>query len=123
MFSVVLTPYWVLIMLAHHVYFTLKDRTPESRTRLLAACKKYLTGHPGVVFFACGTLQEDLDRPVNDRDFDVALHVVFESKAAHDVYQVAPRHQSFVEENRDSWAKVRVFDSNVESPPPPADVA
>ena len=102
-------------MLAHNVYFTLKDKSATSRNNLVAACKKYLVNHPGVVFFACGTLQEDLDRPVNDRDFDVALHVVFDSKASHDVYQVAPLHVQFVEENRDRWAKVRVFDSTVES--------
>jgi hypothetical protein len=102
-------------MLAHNVYFTLKDKSESSRNNLVAACKKYLVAHPGVVFFACGTLQQGLDRPVNDRDFDVALHIVFESKEAHDVYQDAPRHLAFVEENRDGWAKVRVFDSEVET--------
>jgi hypothetical protein len=102
-------------MLAHNVYFTLKDRSDEAKRALLAACRKYLAGHPGVVFFACGTLEEGLARPVNDRDFDVALHVVFDAKASHDAYQVAERHEQFVAENRDGWAKVRVFDSAVES--------
>ncbi|WP_406699815.1 Dabb family protein [Singulisphaera sp. Ch08] len=102
-------------MLAHNVYFTLKDKSASSRDNLVAACKKYLVAHPGVVFFACGTLQEELDRPVNDRDFDVALHVVFDSKASHDLYQEAPDHLTFIAENREGWAKVRVFDSEVES--------
>lgn len=101
-------------MLAHHVYFKLKDRTPEARRALIAACKRYLTGHPGEVFFGCGLLAEELDRPVNDRDWDVALHLVFASKADHDVYQDAPRHHEFVNENRDTWDKVRVFDSILE---------
>jgi hypothetical protein len=39
--------------------------------------------------------------------------VVFESRAAHDAYQVAPRHVQFIEENKANWAKVRVFDANV----------
>jgi len=102
-------------MLAHNVFFSLKDNTEASRSKLLDACRKYLTGHPGTVVFACGTLQAELSRPVNVRDFDVALHVVFESKAAHDAYQDAPRHHAFVEENRDNWATVRVFDSDVEA--------
>jgi hypothetical protein len=102
-------------MLAHNVYFSLKDNSDSARQALIAACKRYLTSHPGVLFFACGTLEEGLARPVNDRDFDVALHVVFESKAAHDTYQDAPRHHQFVDENRDNWAKVRVFDSKVAS--------
>jgi hypothetical protein len=101
-------------MLVHSVYFGLKESTPAERDALLAACKQYLTAHPGTLFFGCGTVAEGLDRPVNDRDFDVALHVVFASRADHDAYQVAPRHLRFVEENREKWARVRVFDSTVE---------
>ena len=100
-------------MLGHMVYFTLKDRAPEKVEALVGACRKYLTGHPGTTFFAVGTLVPDLTRPVNQTDFDVALHVVFESRAAHDAYQVAPRHVQFIEENKANWAKVRVFDANV----------
>ena len=44
---------------------------------------------------------------------DVALHVVFDSRDAHDAYQTAPRHLQFIEENRADWAKVRVFDSYI----------
>ena len=100
-------------MLAHNVFFTLKDKSQPAIDRLVSACKLYLTDHPGTIFFACGTLQQDLDRPVNVRDFDVALHLVFDSKESHDAYQDAPRHHQFVAENRDGWAQVRVFDSEV----------
>jgi hypothetical protein len=101
-------------MLAHNVYFSLKDNSPAARKKLVEACKKYLAKHEGTVFFAAGTLTEELSRPVNDRDFDVALHIVFKSKAAHDKYQDAPLHQRFIDENKDNWKKVRVFDSTVE---------
>ncbi|MBX6314829.1 MAG: Dabb family protein [Isosphaeraceae bacterium] len=104
-------------MLAHNVYFTLKDRSDAAKAGLIDACKRYLTGHPGIVYFACGHLAEALNRPVNDRDFDVALHIIFDSQAAHDAYQEAPRHQQFVAENKDNWARVRVFDSVVEGGP------
>ena len=100
-------------MLGHMVYFTLKDNSPAAVEALLAACRKYLTGHPGTTFFAVGTLVPDLTRPVNQTDFDVAVQVVFESRAAHDAYQVAPRHVQFIDENKANWAKVRVFDANV----------
>jgi hypothetical protein len=102
-------------MLAHNVYFTLNDSSEAAKQALVAACKKYLVTHPGVVFFACGTLQPELQRPVNDRAFDVALHVVFDSLASHDAYQDAPDHHRFIEENRANWKQVRVFDSKVES--------
>ena len=48
-----------------------------------------------------------------NRDFDVGLHIVFQNRAAHDEYQVAPRHKEFIEENKGNWKKVRVFDSVV----------
>jgi hypothetical protein len=95
------------------VYFKLKDPSTDAKNLLLRACREYLTGHPGQSFFACGTLCEELARDVNDRDFDVSLHIVFESKQAHDTYQDAARHHQFVEEQRGNWAKVRVFDSIV----------
>jgi hypothetical protein len=100
-------------MLSHDVFFSLKDRSPEARDKLIAACKKYLSGHPGTIWFGAGPLGEEFQRDVNDRDFDVALHIVFKNKAAHDEYSKAERHQKFIEETKDDWAKVRVFDSYV----------
>ncbi len=103
-------------MLSHSVFFTLKDRTPAARTALVKSCQRHLTGLPGTVFFACGTREEGLTRAVNDHEFDVALHLVFATRADHDNYQIAPRHQQFVTENHETWAKVRVFDAVVEGP-------
>jgi heme-degrading monooxygenase HmoA len=102
-------------MLAHNVFFALHDASDAAKAKLVAACKKYLADHPGVVFFAAGTLNHELIRPVNDQDFDVALHVVFDSKAAHDAYQVAASHQQFIAENKPNWRLVRVFDADVET--------
>jgi hypothetical protein len=101
-------------MLAHNVYFSLKDNSPGARQQLIAACKKYLSKHPGTVFFAAGVLAEALKREVNDREFDVALHVIFTDQAAHDRYQDAPAHLQFIGENKANWKKVRVFDAVVE---------
>jgi hypothetical protein len=98
-------------LLAHNVYFTLNDASTAAKTSLIEACRSYLAGHPGTVLFAVGTRDEELSRPVNDRDFDVGLHIVFESRSAHDRYQVDPRHLQFIEENKVNWKKVRVFDS------------
>ena len=99
--------------LAHHVFFTLHDNSPGKVSELVAACKKYLDNHPGLDSFAVGTLNQDLARPVNDRAYDVSLHVVFVDRAAHDDYQVAPRHNQFIEEQKPNWKQVRVFDSNL----------
>jgi len=41
-------------------------------------------------------------------------YLVFKSKAAHDEYSKAERHMKFIEENKDNWKNVRVFDSYLE---------
>jgi len=101
--------------LAHDVYFTLKDASPQATAALVAACRKYLAGHDGAVFFATGTRASELARDVNDRGYDVSLHVYFKDMAAHDAYQEHPRHKQFIAENNANWKTVRVFDSWVET--------
>lgn len=102
-------------MLAHDVYFSLMDNSPAAKAKLTAACQKYLSGHPGTIWFAAGPLAAELQRDVNDRDFDVALHLVFKNKTAHDQYSTAERHMRFIEETKSNWKKVRVFDSYLEA--------
>ena len=103
--------------LSHDVFFSLNDASDGAKSKLVAACQKYLSGHEGTVFFSVGTLAAELQRDVNDRDFDVALHVTFKDKASHDKYQEHPRHKQFIEENAANWKKVRVFDSYVSARP------
>jgi Stress responsive A/B Barrel Domain len=102
-------------MLAHSCYFSLHDNSPAAVKKLVDDCRTYLPDHAGVLYFAVGTLNRELDRQVNDRDFDVALTIIFESKAAHDAYQIAPKHQQFIRECKPNWHLVRVFDADVES--------
>ena len=101
-------------MIGHMVYFQLSDNSPAAVAKMVAACDKYLKGHPGEAFYAAGSLAKDFNRSVNDRDWDVALHLAFKSKADHDKYADAPRHLQFIEENKAGWKKVRVFDSLIE---------
>jgi len=98
-------------MLSHDVYFTLLEPTDSAVQALIKSCQSKLRDHDGVEFFGVGALEPGLDRPVNDQEFHVALHVVFRDRAAHDVYQTAKEHLDFIQENQATWAKVRVFDS------------
>ena len=100
-------------MLAHSVYFKLNDASAAAKQQLVAACKQRLANASGVVYFAAGTLAEDIAWSVSDRQFDVALHMVFRSKADHDRYQDSPEHVQFMEDNQDNWANIRVFDAYV----------
>ena len=101
--------------LAHNVFFTLRDYSPAKVQALLDACRKYLTVQPGIVFFVCGKLEPELAREVNDRGFDVGLHIVFTDRASHDIYQDDAQHQRFIAENKANWKQVRVFDTLVET--------
>jgi hypothetical protein len=98
---------------AHMVYFKLKDNSDASKAQLVAACNKYLSRHEGTVYYSAGVMAQDMNRDVNDRDFDVALNLVFRDKAALDKYATHPRHTEFIEKCKDSWEKVRVFDSYI----------
>ena len=99
--------------LAHMVYFKLKDSSDTSTGKFVAGCKEFLSKHEGVVYFSVGVIAKDLNRDVNDKDFDVALNVVFHNKEAHDKYATHPRHLKFIEKYQEAWAKVRVFDSYI----------
>lgn len=98
---------------SHNVFFTLKDKSPAARERLVDACHKYLKNQRGVVYFAAGTRAEESRREVNDRDFDVSLLIVFRTSEDQTLYQQDARHQKFIDENSANWERVRVFDSHV----------
>ena len=96
--------------LAHDVYFTLHDDTPEARAALAEACRS-LAHLDGVLSLSVGPPAEELVRPVNVLAFDVALHVVFADRAAHDRYQSSPEHQALLKTWSERFETVRVFDS------------
>ena len=96
--------------LVHTVYFSLKNNDPAQVRSLIDACHSYLTDHPGVISFGVGTHVTDLTREVN-HTFDVSLHVHFETRSAHDAYQVHPRHLEFIATQKDSWQSVRIYDA------------
>ncbi len=101
-------------MLAHNVYFTLDDDSDAAQDAMVAACYKYLSGHPGTACFFAGRRKQEFQRDVNDLGFHVCLNIVFEDQASHDAYQTAERHFQFIEEHKDNWKRVRVFDASGE---------
>jgi len=102
----------------HDIFITLKDKSPAAVQRQLELGKKYLTNHAGELSFFATVLAHDLTRHkqvaylFNDDAFDVAFHMVFSSRQAHDAYQVSDRHvKHFIPESNPNWVKIRVFDS------------
>lgn len=99
--------------LAHMVFFKLKDNSATEANRLIAECLKYLKPHVGIAYYSAGVMAQEFNRDVNDQNFDVALHVVFNDLKHHDAYQESDMHNEFIARNKDNWEKVRVFDSHV----------
>jgi heme-degrading monooxygenase HmoA len=99
--------------LVHDVYFTLEDASAEACQQLVDECYARLAGIDGIVYFAAGIRDPELLRYVNDRGYDVSLHVFFRDRAAHDAYQTASAHEQFIAANRENWRQVRVFDSAI----------
>lgn len=104
------------MMLAHNVFFSLHDNSPAAVQAMVDDCHVYLAKLPGIVFYAAGT-PSDVARSSSDRDYDVALQVVFQDRAALDAYMMSPRHVEFMEKHGDNWKNVRVFDANVGGAP------
>jgi quinol monooxygenase YgiN len=100
------------MMIAHNVYFTLHDRRPAAVQAMIEDCHRDLARLPGIVFYAAGTCA-DADRSSSEADFDVALHVVFQDRAALDAYMIAPKHVAFMEKYEANWKDVCAFDSCV----------
>jgi hypothetical protein len=100
--------------IGHMVFFQLTDNSDAAKEKLVAACKKYLKNHEGVLYFSAGARGKQFDREVNAKDWDVALHLVFKNKAAHDKYAVHAEHIKFIDENKANWKSVKVYDSEIE---------
>lgn len=95
---------------AHCVFFTLEDSTPENCAMLVKDCQERLSNQPGTVYFAVGPRVADFNDPASDQGFDVSLVIVFKSKAALAAYLKSEPHRQFIRYHQETWARVRVFD-------------
>jgi hypothetical protein len=102
-------------LLGHNLFFSLKEPTEENKAKLIEACKKYLSQHPGIVFFAVGTRDEKLSGGFNDKNYDVALHMIFTGREALGTYARSADHQQFIRETTPLFKGLRIFDSTVEA--------
>lgn len=94
----------------HHVYFWLKNpgNTPE-RTRLVEGLRK-LTSIKSIKTAHIGR-PADTNRDVIDSSYSISWLLTFDNRASQDSYQVDPIHLKFVEECKDLWSRVVVYDT------------
>ena len=81
---------------SHVVVFWTDPAQPNAADELMAGANQYLKDIPGVLLFHVGKMSSS-PRPVVEQSYQVALNLVFPSKAAEQAYQVHPQHLEFVE--------------------------
>jgi hypothetical protein len=97
-------------MFIHTVFFWVNEQaTGDAVAQLKSDCVELLGEIPGVRFCFAGT-PAGTPRPVVDNSYAVAVTVVLEDAAAHDVYQTHPLHLDFIARNKPNWSRVQVYD-------------
>ncbi|WP_350290228.1 Dabb family protein [uncultured Croceitalea sp.] len=97
---------------AHTVYFWFKNPdNQEHRRTFETSLQKFLTNSKYAKTNFIGTPPK-ASRDVVDGSFTYSLIVTFESAEAQQNYQEEEAHLIFIEECKDFWDKVIVYDSN-----------
>jgi hypothetical protein len=96
--------------IVHAVFFELKPGLSDAQVRdFIEGCYR-LADIPSVRQIEVGPRDERMQREVNDQKFGIGLVVYFDDKAGHDLYQDHPIHLEMIQNHREKWAGVRVFD-------------
>ena len=98
--------------MVHLVHFYLKEeyKTPEHREKFEAALTK-LCEIPISPDSRWGVPAGVPERPVVDLSWDYNLVTHFYSVEDHNDYQKHPDHDEFLEQFKDTWADVKIFDA------------
>jgi hypothetical protein len=98
-------------MLAHHVFFWLKNPdSKEDRDKLIEGLKT-LEKIETVKSLRIGVPARTEKRDVVDNSFSVSELMFFDDVEGQNAYQVHPIHKKFVEDCSHLWEKVIVYDA------------
>lgn len=100
--------------LIHSVFFWLKEDLSEADQAAFRTGVESLRTVSSVKNMYIGPVAPTEARGVVDNSYSIALLVHFADVAAQDAYQIDPIHLKFVEDHKDKWSKVVVYDSLVE---------
>ena len=99
--------------LIHNVFFWLKPDLSEADKAAFLEGVKSLMAISTVRKCYIGSPASTEARDVVDNTFSYALLVHFDDVAGQDAYQIDPIHLKFVEDHKDKWTTVKVYDSTV----------
>ena len=95
----------------HTVFFWFKEPDNEKNREVFeVSLGKFITNSDYVKTAHIGT-PAPTNRPVIDSSYTYCYVATFNTKEDQDAYQSEPAHLVFVEECKDFWAKVQVYDS------------
>ena len=97
-------------LFVHHVFFWLKE--PDNK-EAMDKCKHELNRLVTIETIRFKHVGEpaDTDREVIDNSYQFSLLLIFDNKKGHDIYQEHEKHKIFIEECKDLWENVLVYDS------------
>lgn len=95
----------------HTVFFTCKPEVSAAERKAQLDDAQWLLGAiPTVKFIRSGLRDTAMQREVSMTDFDIGLTVVFDNKAAYEVYADHPLHMDYIARHKKSWAGIKVCD-------------
>ena len=96
---------------AHTVYFWLKNPDSQDDRKAFETSLQKFLDHSGYAKTKFIGIPPRASRDVVDGSFTYSLIVTFESAEAQKNYQDEAPHKLFIEESRELWTKVIVYDS------------
>jgi len=97
-------------MIAHHVLFWLKADTTTEQKDAFKRGLQSLKDIEVVKTIHIGT-PAPIERAVVDTTYTFSLVLFFEDLTAHDVYQIHSIHKAFLDEFREFFEKVVIYDA------------
>ena len=99
--------------LMHSVYIWLKpDLSISDEKDFLKGCES-LGNITSVSRMRMGKPASTENRKVVDQSYSYALNIEFTDINAQDAYQIDPIHLKFIEDNKEKWEKVLVYDNRM----------
>ena len=99
-------------MLVHTVIFWLKKDLSEDQKNIFIKEVKTLGEISSVHDFHLGTPAATAKRPVVEDSYDFAITVVLKDMVAHDDYQADSIHLEFIDNCKEMWERVVIYDAD-----------
>lgn len=97
-------------MIAHHVLFWVKQTATTNQLEGFRNALALLEGVETVRYFHLGH-PSSIERDVVVSDYTFSLLLMFDDMAGHDVYQGHAIHQAFLNEYKNLFQKVVIYDA------------